>query len=420
MDRIIEKKRWNKKKIFRLSSVIAIALIIILFLIFRDNSSKVRIDPTHISISVVKKGSFQEFIPIDGVIHPKHTVFIDAVQGGFVEELFVEDGAFLVKGDTILKLSNANMELDYMNRESQMYDVINNLQNSKLTLEQNRFIREKEIVELESLINASSIDFRRKKGLWKDKMISDQDYEDAERDYKTLKKRLSIAKEMKRIDSIANIQQMRSINASIERMRTNLEFLKKNLENLYVRAPINGQLSSFTIEIGENKVAGERLGQIDDTSGYIMRANIDERYVNRVFIGQGAEFDYAGQTFYLKIKKIYTQVTNGAFQVDMSFNDSIPADIKRGQTLQVRLQFSSPTEAIMVKRGGFFQETGGNWVYVIDPTGEMAVKRNTRIGRQNTNYYEVLEGLKPGEKVIVSAYDAFGEKDKLIFKTKLD
>ncbi len=227
---------------------------------------------------------------------------------------------------------------------------------------------------------------------------------------------MKISLELKKLDSISAVSRSKNIDATIIRMRNNLGLLKTTVANLFIRAPIAGTLSSFSAEIGETKSAGEHLGQIDLPEGFKLRANIDERYVSRVYIGQEAEFDFAGQTYKLAINKIFTDVTNGSFQVDLFFNGAEPGQIKRGQTLQVRLSFSSPSDAIIVKRGGFFQETGGNWIYLVDPSGEFAIKRKIKIGRQNTNFYEVMEGLEQGEQVIISSYDSFGGKEKLVFK----
>ncbi|MFP4470606.1 MAG: efflux RND transporter periplasmic adaptor subunit, partial [Bacteroidales bacterium] len=230
-------------------------------------------------------------------------------------------------------------------------------------------------------------------------------------------KQLNISLELQRLDSISMVDQTRQINQSIQRMHNNLEMLNANLENLVIKSPASGKLSSFSVEIGETKSAGEHLGQIDiPEDGFKIRAPIDERYISTVFIGQLAEFDFAGQTYELEIMKIYTDVTNGSFQVDMQFTGEEPVGIKRGQTVQLRLFFSSPRDALIIKRGGFFQETGGNWIYVVDASGDYAIKRHIRLGRQNTNYYEVMEGLDPQEEVIISSYDAFGGKDKLVFR----
>jgi HlyD family secretion protein len=364
----------------------------------------------------VLEDNFQEFIPVDGVVQPMNTIYIDVVLGGIVETKFVEDGAMLKEGDTIIQLSNASMQLSYMDQETRMYDAINNLQNSRISLEQNKFYRQKEITNLLYEIDQVKKTFSREKTLFDEGVISVKEYEDAERDYTFTMKQLEISLELQKLDSVSAEEQKRQINASIQRMRANLDQLRKNMEKLIVRSPSEGVLTSFDVEIGENIPAGTRIGRIDIMGGYKMRANIDERYVSRVDYGQEAELDFAGNTYQLSVSKIYTGVTGGAFQVDMQFTGEQPAAIKRGQTIQMRLMFSSPREALIIKRGGFFQETGGNWIYVVDLSGDFAVKRDIRLGRQNTRYYEILDGLKPGEEVIISSYDSFGGKDKLVFK----
>jgi len=417
MDRIIEKKKWTSKKILTIGLAAAFGMFIIYLLFFRDKQSRLYVEKSQLSVAEVKLDRFQEFIPVDGVAYPKTTIYIDAVQGGTIEEVFVEDGANLQKGDPILKLVNADMELQYMDQETRMYDAINNLQNSKVSLERSKFSRQLEIVSLESQIDRVKLDFIRKQQLHKDALISEKEFEDARRDYDLTMKQLQISLELQRLDSVSMVEQSRQINNSIDRMHNNLSLLNRNLQNLVIKSPATGKLSSFSVEIGQTKTAGEHLGQIDMMEdGFKLRANIDERYISTVYIGQEAEFDFAGKTFQLEIMKIYTDVNNGSFQVDLKFTAEEPKEIKRGQTVQLRLKFSSARDAIIVKRGGFFQETGGNWIYVIDPSGEFAVKRSIRLGRQNTNFYEVMEGLQPGEKVIVSSYEAFGKKDKLVFK----
>lgn len=415
MDRIIEKKRWTPRKIGYIAAGVLFLAFVAWLAFFRDNRSRLYIDKNQITIAEVKLDKFQEFIPIDGVVHPRTTVYIDAMQGGVVEKIFVEDGALLQKGEPILKLHNPTMELSYMDQETRMYDAINNLQNSKIALEQNKFVRQKEIVQLQYQLEGVERDYQRKVSFHQEKLISDKEFEDATRDYKNTRKQLTISIQLMKLDSVSTIDQKRQIENSITRMSNNLGMLQQNMENMTIKAPADGKLSSFSVEIGETKSAGEHLGQIDIQDGFKLRANIDERYVSKVFVGQPAEFDFTGTTFSLSISKIYTNVTNGSFQVDLAFDSAAPAQIKRGQTVQLRLKFSSAADAIIVKRGGFFQETGGNWIYVVDQSGSYAVKRPIRIGRQNTNYYEVMEGLEPGEKVIVSSYETFGKKEKLIF-----
>jgi HlyD family secretion protein len=416
MDRIIEKKKWTVKRILTIAivGVFFIALIYLLFL--RDKRSKLFIEKEQVTIATVMADKFQEFIPVDGVVYPKTTIYIDAIQGGIVEEVYVEDGAILKKGDPILKLMNANMELSFMEQETRMYDAINNLQNTKIRLEQNKYNRQREIADLKYRIDEASKDFQRKEQLYKENVISIKDYEDAVRQFKSLKRQYYLALELQRLDSVYAVSQLKQINGSIKRINNNLGLLRRNMENLNIKAPADGKLSSFSAEIGETKSAGEHLGQIDMAEGFKLRANIDERYISRVHKDQEAEFDFNKETYYLKISKIYTDVTNGTFQVDLLFEGESPKSIKRGQTIQLRLIFSSPKDAIIVKRGGFFQETGGNWIYVVDPSNNYAVKRDISIGRYNTRFYEITDGLEPGEKVIVSSYNNFGGKDKLVFK----
>jgi HlyD family secretion protein len=416
MDRIIEKKKWTTKKILQYAAIAVFVFFILYLFLFLDRSSRLNVQKDQVTIARVTLDKFQEFIPVDGVVQPKTTIYIDAVLGGTVEKKFVEDGAEVKKGDEILQLSNANMQLSYMDQETRMYDAINNLQNSRISLEQNKFLRQKEITNLQYQIDQATLEYERAKKLYNDGVYTLKEFEDAKRDFEFSTKQLSISLDLQRLDSISAEEQKRQIAASVERMKTNLTLLRSNMEKLLVRAPADGELSSFNVEIGETKSEGERLGQIDIMDGYKMRANIDERYVSRVVQGQEAELDFGGKTYQLYVNKIYTGVTGGAFQVDMLFKNEVPDNIKRGQTIQMRLQFSTPTEALILKRGGFFQQTGGNWVYVVDPSGDLAVKRNIKLGRQNTRYYEVLEGLEAGEDVIISSYDNFGNKDKLILK----
>ncbi len=416
MDRIIEKKRWTTRKLLTIAFIGAFVILLIYLFFIRDKRSKLYVDKEQITIASVMADKFQEFIPVDGVVYPKTTIFIDAIQGGIVEAVYVEDGAILKKGDPILKLMNANMELSFMEQETRMYDAINNLQNTKISLEQNKYNRQREIADLDYRIDEARKDYDRKKQLYDEEVISIKDFEDANRQFNSLKRQYYLALELQRLDSIYALSQLKQINSSISRIKNNLSLLRRNMDNLNIKAPADGKLSSFSAEIGETKSAGEHLAQIDMADGFKLRANIDERYISRVHKEQEAEFDFNKQTYYLKINKIYTDVTNGTFQVDLLFEGDYPRSIKRGQTLQLRLIFSSPKDAIIVKRGGFFQETGGNWIYVVDPTGSYAIKREINIGRYNTRYYEITAGLDPGELVIISSYNNFGNKDKLVFK----
>jgi HlyD family secretion protein len=416
MDRIIEKKKWTTGKLLAIGGGALVLVLLVWMFFFRDNRSSLYVDKNQVTIARVEKGKFQEFIPVDGVVFPRNTIYIDAVQGGIVEEVFVEDGAILKQGDPILKLANANMELSYMDQETRMYDAINNLSNTLISLEQLRYTRQKEIIQLHYEIDKIKTDFTRKEQFYKDALISRKEFEDAKRDFDYSLKQLEITLRLRKLDSISGVVQGTQINSSMDRMRNNLSLLKRNMDNMTIKSPAEGKLSSFIVEIGQTKSAGEHLGQIDLMDGFKIRANIDERYISRVYTGQKSEFDLGGKSYSLQISKIYTDVTNGSFQVDLMFDGEEPADIKRGQTVQLRVQFSGANDALIVRRGGFFQETGGNWIYVVDPSGTFATKRNIKIGRQNTSHYELLDGLQPGEQVLISSYDSFGGKDKLIFR----
>lgn len=416
MDRILKKKKWNSTRITLtvLSSLLVLFIAYLVF--FRENGSRLYVDKEKMTISTVQQDSFQEFIPVDGTVQPIVTIYVDAVFGGRVEEIFVRDGAFVEEGDPILRLSNASIEMDYMYRENNLLEVLNNYQNTRLSLERNKFTLERQMADLEYEKDIATKDFNRKKVYYDSGHISEEEYENAEREYNIARKRFDIAYRAMQHDSVYTETQMIQIKESIDRMEDNLNMLNRNLENLIITAPISGQLSSFDAERGETKQSGENLGQIDVLDGFKLRALIDERYVNRTFVGQQAQFEYSGNNYQLEIHKIYSNITGGAFEVDLHFMGEIPEGIRRGQTIQLRLEFSGVADAIIIPRGGFYQETGGNWIYVLDPSGSQATKRSISIGRQNIHHYEVLEGLEPGEKVITSSYDAFGAKDRLIFR----
>jgi len=416
MDRIIEKKKWPARKIALIAVITLIVFILLFLLFFRDKSSKIHANRNQLTIAEVSMGKFQEFIPVDGVVLPKTTIYIDAVMGGSVQKVYVEDGTLLNQGDTILKLVNTQLELSYMEQETRIFEAINNLQNTKISLEQSKYNRQREVVGVRQQLETVQAEFSRLKKLHADSLIAVKEFEDAERNYRYTIQQLEINRQLQRLDSISAIRRNKQIDLSMDRLFNNLDLLRSSLGNLYVTAPVSGQLSSFNIEVGQTAAAGVHLGHIDIPGDFKLRANIDERYISRVSIGQEAMFEFGEKVYNLSIQKIYTDVTAGSFQVDLVFTDESPPHIKRGQTLQLRLQFSGETDATIVRRGSFFQQTGGNWIYVMDPSGNFATKRNIKINRQNTLYYEITEGLQPGEKVIVSSYESFGNKDKIVLK----
>lgn len=416
MDRIIEKKRWTLKKISLYVACVSTLGLLTYFFAFGDTSSKLNVESQKITMATVSQGSFQEFIPVDGTVHPIKTILIPAVEGGTVEQKYLEGGKPVKAGDLILKLTNNRLVLDFMNQETLMNDLINNLQNSKLSLQQNKFNLRRRLATLDAQLDAAKDVYDRNISLYESKAVSQQEFFTFKREYERLKAERAIEQESQKFEESNARQQIAQLETTIARTSRNLQMMEDNLKNLYIKAPISGQLSSIQVELGTPVQSGQVIGQIDDLSGFKVKAELDQHYVSRVFAGQRGEFSYNGQTYPLEISLVYSEVLNGRFPVDMKFIGKVPEGIRRGQTLQIRLQLSDPAPAVLLSRGGFYQSTGGAWAYVLDATGSFATKRNIRLGRQNPEYYEVLEGLKPGEQVIVSSYDAFNDKDRLELK----
>lgn len=417
MDRKLEKKKWPPKRIAKYSIIGGFFLIIIYNLLLGDSTRKLNVDSEKVTVSLVTKGPFQEFIPVTGTVIPIKTVYLDAVEGGRVEKIFVEAGSMVDKGDTILQLANTNLLLDIMFREAELFQQSNNLRNTRLAMEQNRLTLKGQLVELDYQIQRLKRLYERNKALLEKNLISQQEFEQVKDEYDYYLKRKQLAIDSFKQDSLFRKIQIEQLEASLKRMQSNLEVIKQKYENLTIRAPVTGQLTSLNAEFtGEIKSAGERLGQIDVLEGFKVRAGIDEHYLPRINIGQYGEFDFAGKSYQLITKKVYPEIRDGLFNVDLEFVGEEPRGLRRGQTLHIRLELGALSEAILLPRGGFYQKTGGQWVYVVDKSGDFAIKRHIRLGRQNPQVFEVLEGLLPGERVITSSYDSFGDMDKLILK----
>lgn len=418
MDRPIQKKKWPPKRI-ALFSVAGLFFSVVLYsFIFGDSSSRLNVDTEKITISTVARGPFQEFIPVTGNVLPLKTVYLDAIEGGRVEKIFIEAGNMVKEGDKILQLANTNMLLDIMFREAQFFEQSNNLRNTRLLMEQSRLNLLQQFNEQEYQLQRLQRQHERALTLREQNLISQQEYEQTRDEYEYRRRQRELAIESFKQDSLFRQIQIEQLEASLKRMQANLEVTKQNLENLTIKAPIDGQLTSLNAEIvGEIKTPGERLGQIDVLEGYKVRAGIDEHYLPRIAVGLAAEFDFAGQTYQLVTKKVYPEIRDGRFDVDMEFQGEEPSGIRRGQTLHIRLQLGDLSEATLLPRGGFYQKTGGQWVYVVDKSGQYGVKRAIKLGRQNPQMFEVLEGLEPGEQVVTSSYDSFGDIDKLVLKT---
>ena len=414
MDRPIEKKIFTWKRILLFSVALIFVTAVLYGFILGDRSAKLNVELERITVSTVTRGPFREFIPIRGSVIPLQILHLDAVEGGRVEKVFVEEGNMVKKGDPILQMSNPALELSVMNQEAISIEQINNFQTIRISLDQQAITRKNQLIEADYQLQEAERDHSQKEELFKKALISKQEYERSRDNMAYCRKRQEFMVQTLQQDSLYRNGQIASMAASVERLQMNLTAVKQSLQNLYLRAPASGQLSLVDAEVGQQKSQGQRLGQIDLLDGYKVRAHIDEYYISRINQGQTAISELAGQTYPLALKKVYPEVRNGQFEVDLEFTGGVPRDIRRGQTLQIKLALGDLAEAILLARGGFYQSTGGNWAFVVDPSGNFAVRRPIRIGRQNTEQFEVLEGLQPGEKVVTSTYENYREVDKLV------
>ncbi len=416
MDRIVKKKRWSRKRILTIGGIAALVLLIVLSYLYTSGKSKLNVDVERITVSEVKKGPFQETIPVNGVVLPLTTIYLDAVEGGRVEEKFVDDGAMVKKDQPILRLSNTDIELSLVNQQTSVYNLLTQMQIARNAAQQNTTTKLNQMTDVESQLKEAERIYKLDKGLLAQKVIGLQEFKQAENNYNYYLQKKKLTEQLLKQDSVSNTQQIDQAKKSYLGSQTALNVMHKKVGDLIVRAPIDGQLTSLDAEIGQSKNKGERLGQIDVLSGFKVRADIDEHYISRIITGLYGTFTFANKDYKLVIKKVYTQVTNGRFQVDMEFEGEVPKGIRRGQTLQIRLAFSDEVEAVQVAKGGFYQQTGGNWIFKVSDNGKTAYKVDIQLGRQNPDYYEVLSGLKPGDKVVTSSYENYGDMQELVLK----
>ena len=417
MDRIIEKSKWKKYKPVAFVALFA-ALIVFAVAMSSGRGDSLNITDQRIQINTVERGEFQEFIALNGSVVPIKTYYLDAIEGGRVESRYIEAGTYVEKGDQILSLANTNLLLDIMYREAELFQQSNNLRNTKLAMGQNRLNLQAQLLDLDYQIRQSKRLFERSEKLAQKEMISNEEYESAYDDYQFLTKKKSLTLQSFEQDSIYREVQVEQLESGLERMRDNMEIVKQNLDNLVIRAPVSGQLTSLNAEIGESKNRGERLGQIDILDGFKISTPVDEHFITRVNMGQFARFKLGDQQYLVTLTKIYPEVLNGQFRIELEFTEGEPPEIRRGQTLHLRLELGDSDAALLLRRGGFYQETGGQWVYVISEDGKSATKRPIKLGRQNQDQYEVLEGLEAGDRVITSSYSQFGDYEQLYFKNE--
>ncbi|WP_400193981.1 efflux RND transporter periplasmic adaptor subunit [Hymenobacter sp. B81] len=414
MDRAITPRKWTPRKVLLMGGLPLAALLAAGSYYLGTGPSQLNVDPARLAVSEVRRGSFQEFIPVSGVVLPETTIYLDALEGGRVEEKYVEDGALMRKGQPVLRLSNADLELSLVNQETAVLNLLTQMQISRNAAQQNTNSRLNQLADADNAYQEAERVYQLQKNLYEQKVIALQEFKQAEAAYRYQTRRRRLSRDILRQDSSATRLEQGQAGRSYARMQNALTLMRRKVGDLVVRAPIDGQLTSLDAEIGQSINKGQRLGQLDAVSGFKVRADIDEHYISRIFPGLQGECTVSGKTYPLQIRKVYTQVSGGQFQVDMSFVGEVPKAIRRGQTLQLRLTLGDETQAVLLAKGGFFQQTGGNWVFKLTPDGKAAYRTDVRLGRQNPDYYEVLSGLRPGDKVITSGYNNFGTMQELV------
>ncbi len=383
---------------------------------FTSGKSRLNVETDRITISEVKSGPFQVTIPVNGIVLPITTIYLDALEGGRVEEKYVEDGALMKKGQPILRLSNTDLALNLLSQQSNVYNTLTQMQIARNAAQQNTVTKLNQMTDAESQLREAERVYRLDKVLYEQGAIGLQEFKKAENDYTYYLKKKQLTEQILKQDSLTNQQQLEQARQSYEGSQSALSLFRKKVGDLIVRAPVDGQLTSLDAEIGQNKNKGERLGQIDVLDGFKVRVDVDEHYISQVYTGLTGTFTFANKNYKLKITKVYTQVTNGRFQVDMKFDGEVPQGVRRGQTLQILLALSDETTALLLPKGGFYQQTGGNWIFKVSENGNIAYRTDIQLGLQNTEYYQVLSGLKPGDKVITSSYENYGNMQELVLK----
>ncbi|MDP4208081.1 MAG: HlyD family efflux transporter periplasmic adaptor subunit [Bacteroidota bacterium] len=416
MDRIIEDKRRIKPKHLKIAVPVLLGIGAVLFMTFRDKSDTYRADRNKVAVELVTNGMFQDYIQVVGIVEPISYIYLDAVEGGMVKEICIEEGSMVKQGDVILRLTNINLNLSILESEAQLAEKSNFLRETRINMEQQKLTLQRELLNLDVDLEQKKRRAEQNKALYADELISREDYLRSREDYELALRtqRLTLKRYIQ--DSVFRTNQVEKISQNLASMQRNLELIYQRQENLNVKAPVDGQLGLLDAKPGQSINMGQRLGQINVLTSFKIKAKIDEHYIDRVRKGLTAYVNRETDTIRAELGKVYPEVRDGRFEVDLFFTGRLPTNIRAGQSYNIGLQLGETQQALMIPRGSFYQSTGGQWIYVLEADGKTAVKRNIRIGRQNPRNYEVLEGLKPGEKVITSGYELFGKNDKLILK----
>ena len=421
MDRVIEQKK-GIRAVFRKKNIpyflAGIFVIFVLWLLLRDKSSTLKVDANTITVGDVRQGEFDDYVRVSGQVQPITVVQVSLLESGVVEEKLIEEGAMVKKGDVLVRLSNNNLSLQILQSEADLAEQENFLRNTTVTMEQEKLDLEKQRVEYTIDTERKRRKYEQYRRLDEEKLVAHEEYLQAKEDYELAVKSLELVLARQKQDSIYRSIQIGNLEESLESMRRSIQLVRERVENLNVKSPIDGQLGSLDVILGQSISEGTKIGQVNDLSDYKIEARIDEHYIDRVQSGLSATFERQGANFNTVVEKVYPEVTEGQFKADFYFQGERPDNIRIGQTYYLNLQLGQPTQAVYTPRGVFYQPTGGTWIYVLSEDGTRAYRRDIRIGRQNPQYYEVLEGLQPGERVIISNYENYGKSDVLILQNK--
>ncbi|HIX87267.1 MAG TPA: HlyD family efflux transporter periplasmic adaptor subunit [Candidatus Parabacteroides intestinigallinarum] len=416
MDIQLEKKKGLRKK--HIPYVIGGALFVFLlgWIIFGDHAATLRVDARSLTVGEVRRDQFNDFFRVDGQVQPITVVQLSPEEGGIVQEKVVEEGATVKRGDVIVRLSNSNLDLEILNAEAELAEKQNLLRNTQVTMEQDKLTNETERAQYEIDMRRARRAYEQQKQLYEEELVAREDYLKAQEDYDLAARKYDLVVKRLYQDSISRGIQMEEMEFSLANMRRNIQLIHQRKENLNVRSQIDGELGLLDVVLGQNITPGQMIGQINDLSDYKIEAMIDEHYIDRVRPGLSATFERQGATFALTVRKVYPEVREGKFRTDFVFTGERPDNIRSGQTYYINLELGQPTESVIIPKGTFFQSTGGSWIFVLDADGKRAYRRQIKIGRQNPQYYEVLEGLEPGERVIVSNYESYKDNEVLVLE----
>lgn len=417
MDIRIEKKKglralFTKRGIPYLAG--ALFLLFVVWLLVRDNSSTLRVDARTISVGTVTRGEFNDYIRVTGQVQPITTVQLSPLEAGIVERLVVEEGASVRKGDVLVELSNTSLTLEILNSEAELAEKQNILRNTLISMEQQKLDLRLDKVQLDLDVERKRRTWQQNEELYRNNLIAREDWLQSKEDYELAERKRELNIERQIQDSLYRTVQIEQMEDNLANMKRNMELIRQRIGNLQVKSPIDGEVGLLDVVLGQSVTSGQKIGQVNDLSDYKVEAEIDESYIDRVRAGLDATFERQDTAFTMRLRKVYPEVRNGQFRADFTFVGAHPRNIRSGQTYYLHLELGQPTDAVIIPRGSFYQSTGGAWIYVVAPEGDRAYKRPIRIGRQNPQYYEVLEGLEPGERVIVSGYENYGANDVLI------